>query len=212
MTIFLQMHCCVGHTAWAPEGREERSQGGPKGRRVEVGARRAPKLQVDHNLVVIWRDCCDPTVWCGQKSKNVKSCLLSFYLRIIAATAFVRAKKTPRKRYAWPSFGLCRGALIVMLSAHYAAPHVQGSRPLTPALLSNSLPQTPVSMQHTHPPPHPKLARQSKPEWVKPSDGIQSWSFYSRYGRAAFNPVLEKHTRRHIAAIFVVRGWRNWYY
>ena len=35
-------HICVGHTAWAPEGREGRSQGGPKGRRLEVGARRAP--------------------------------------------------------------------------------------------------------------------------------------------------------------------------
>ena len=29
---------CLGHTAWAPEGREGRSQGGPKGRRLEVGA------------------------------------------------------------------------------------------------------------------------------------------------------------------------------
>ena len=26
-----KMHCCVGHTAWAPEGREGRSQAGPKG-------------------------------------------------------------------------------------------------------------------------------------------------------------------------------------
>ena len=39
-------HICMGHTAWAPEGREGRSQGGPKGRRLEVGARRAPKLLV----------------------------------------------------------------------------------------------------------------------------------------------------------------------
>ena len=39
-------HICVGHTAWAPEGREGRSQGGPKGRRLEVWARRAPKLLV----------------------------------------------------------------------------------------------------------------------------------------------------------------------
>ena len=36
------LHCCVGHTAWAPEGREGRSQAGPKGRQIEVGARRAP--------------------------------------------------------------------------------------------------------------------------------------------------------------------------
>ena len=28
--------------AWAPEGREGRSQGGPKGHQLEVGARRAP--------------------------------------------------------------------------------------------------------------------------------------------------------------------------
>ena len=67
-----------------------------------------------------------------------------------------------------------QGALIVMLSAHYAAPHVQGSRPLTPALLSNSLPQTPVSMQHTHP-PHPKQAHQCKWEWVEPNEAIQTW-------------------------------------
>ena len=25
------LHCCVGHTAWAPEGREGRNQAGPKG-------------------------------------------------------------------------------------------------------------------------------------------------------------------------------------
>ena len=35
-------HICVGHTAWAPEGHNGRSQGGPKGRKLEVGARRAP--------------------------------------------------------------------------------------------------------------------------------------------------------------------------
>ena len=34
----------VGHTAWAPKGREGRSQVGPKGHQLEVGARRAPKL------------------------------------------------------------------------------------------------------------------------------------------------------------------------
>ena len=37
------LHRCVGHTAWAPEGREGRSQAGPKGRKLEVGARRAPR-------------------------------------------------------------------------------------------------------------------------------------------------------------------------
>ena len=39
-------HRCVGHPAWAPEGREGRSQAGPKGHQLEVEARRAPKLQV----------------------------------------------------------------------------------------------------------------------------------------------------------------------
>ena len=36
----------VGHTAWAPEGREGRSQAGPKGRQLEVGPRRGPRLLV----------------------------------------------------------------------------------------------------------------------------------------------------------------------
>ena len=36
----------MGHTAWAPEGREGRYQAGPKGRSLEVGARRAPRLLV----------------------------------------------------------------------------------------------------------------------------------------------------------------------
>ena len=39
-------HICMGHTAWVPEGREGRSQAGPKGRKLEVGAQRAPKLLV----------------------------------------------------------------------------------------------------------------------------------------------------------------------
>ena len=39
----------VGHTAWAPEGREGRSQAGPKGRQLEVGPRRGPRLLVHHN-------------------------------------------------------------------------------------------------------------------------------------------------------------------
>ena len=78
--------------------------------------------------------------------------------------------------YAWPSFGLCRLALIVMAHHYAAAPHVQGSRPLTPALLSNSLPQTPVSMQHTHPPLHPKLTNpnQNRSNQSKPAD---FWAF-----------------------------------
>ena len=33
------LHWCMGHTAWAPEGREGRYQAGPKGRNLEVGPR-----------------------------------------------------------------------------------------------------------------------------------------------------------------------------
>ena len=40
------LHWCVGHTAWAPVGREGRSQAGPKGHQLEGGALRAPKLLV----------------------------------------------------------------------------------------------------------------------------------------------------------------------
>ena len=40
------LHWCMGHTAWAPEGREGHFQAGPKGRSLEVGARRAPRLLV----------------------------------------------------------------------------------------------------------------------------------------------------------------------
>ena len=39
-------HHCVGNTAWAPEGLEGRSQAGPKGHQLEVGALQAPKLLV----------------------------------------------------------------------------------------------------------------------------------------------------------------------
>ena len=48
----LQCSRCVGHMAWAPEGREGR-EAGPKGRNLEVGARRAPRLLVwieDHQI------------------------------------------------------------------------------------------------------------------------------------------------------------------
>ena len=48
----LQCSCCVGHMAWAPKGREGR-EAGPKGRNLEVGARRAPRLLVwieDHQI------------------------------------------------------------------------------------------------------------------------------------------------------------------
>ena len=44
---YQHLHWCVGHTAWAPVGREGRSQAGPKGHWLEVGARRAPKLLVN---------------------------------------------------------------------------------------------------------------------------------------------------------------------
>ena len=44
------MQCCVGHTAWAPEGREGKSQAGPKVRQLEVRAQRAPRLLVGYKL------------------------------------------------------------------------------------------------------------------------------------------------------------------
>ena len=48
------MHCCVGHTA---EGGEGRYQAGPKGRNLEVGARRAPRLLVinNHHCILMGR-------------------------------------------------------------------------------------------------------------------------------------------------------------
>ena len=42
----------MGHTAWAPEGREGRYQAGPKGRNLEVGARMAPRLLVQIYLQI----------------------------------------------------------------------------------------------------------------------------------------------------------------
>ena len=46
MMVWEGLGCCVGHTAWAPEGREWHYEAGPKGRSLEVGARRAPRLLV----------------------------------------------------------------------------------------------------------------------------------------------------------------------
>ena len=46
------LHWCMGHTAWAPDGREGRSQAGPKGRQLEVGARRAPRLLVIYKIIL----------------------------------------------------------------------------------------------------------------------------------------------------------------
>ena len=37
----------MGHTAWAPEGREGRYQAGPKGRNLEVAPRRGPYTSID---------------------------------------------------------------------------------------------------------------------------------------------------------------------
>ena len=54
----------MGHTAWAPEGREGRYQAGPKGRSLEVGARRAPRLLVLHIFVCHWA----PPVWFGRSA------------------------------------------------------------------------------------------------------------------------------------------------
>ena len=42
------MQRCVGHAAWVPNGHEGQSQAGPKGRQLEVGAQRAPRLLVIH--------------------------------------------------------------------------------------------------------------------------------------------------------------------
>ena len=41
------LHCCVGHTTWAPEGRDGRYQAGPKDRN-----RRAPRLLVKKIILV----------------------------------------------------------------------------------------------------------------------------------------------------------------
>ena len=49
----------VGHTAWAAEGREGQSQAGPKGRQLEVGPRRGPRLLVYiyiHWYKLDWRE------------------------------------------------------------------------------------------------------------------------------------------------------------
>ena len=44
------MHCCVGHTAWAPEGRKWRSQAGSKIRQLEVGHNGPQDFYCNHNL------------------------------------------------------------------------------------------------------------------------------------------------------------------
>ena len=45
---------CVSHTAWAPKGHEGRSQAGPKGQQLEVGAQRVPKLLVFYIIYFIF--------------------------------------------------------------------------------------------------------------------------------------------------------------
>ena len=42
----------MGHMAWAAKRRKGRSQAGPKGHQLEVGARRAPKLLVKHPTII----------------------------------------------------------------------------------------------------------------------------------------------------------------
>ena len=49
----------MGYTAWAPEGREGRYQAGPKGRSLEVGARRSPRLLVSY---ISHCFCCLPQI------------------------------------------------------------------------------------------------------------------------------------------------------
>ena len=41
---YIGLQRCLGHMAWAPVGCEGRSQAGPMGRQLEVGAQRAPDL------------------------------------------------------------------------------------------------------------------------------------------------------------------------
>ena len=45
--LYAWLHHWVGHTTWASKGRKGRSQAGPKGRKLEVGAQWAPRLLVD---------------------------------------------------------------------------------------------------------------------------------------------------------------------
>ena len=47
VTVMVLTRDGVGHTAWAPEGR---SQVGPKGCKLEFGARRAPRLLVVYEI------------------------------------------------------------------------------------------------------------------------------------------------------------------
>ena len=42
------MHLCVGYTALEPKVRKGQSQASPKGRQLEVGAQRAPRILVFH--------------------------------------------------------------------------------------------------------------------------------------------------------------------
>ena len=83
-------HICVGHTAWVPEGRKGRSQAGPKGRKLEVGAQRAAKLLVFH----IWnsfniKDRTCPTNLCVWQEINIFRCTQW------RARSFLRQKRSP---------------------------------------------------------------------------------------------------------------------
>ena len=89
-TVYTHVRCYHYHTAWAPEGREGQSQAGPKGHKLEVGARRAPKLLVcsyehmpNQGTADNWSDPAsssdepDEARWCG---KTLLSCHNQLYV------------------------------------------------------------------------------------------------------------------------------------
>ena len=78
---YQHLHWCMGHMAWAPEGR---SQAGPKDHWLEVGAQRAPTLLVcnifvSHIFVLIY--CCCIFI-CNNNCINCMYKLLVIFLFI----------------------------------------------------------------------------------------------------------------------------------
>ena len=61
--IIPSLHCCVGHTAWAPEGREGQSQAG----QLEVGAQRPLDPSARQARI---RLTCLMSPWCAMMVKN----------------------------------------------------------------------------------------------------------------------------------------------
>ena len=84
-----KMHCCVGHTAWAPEGREGRYHAGPKGRNLEVEARRAPRLLVPDIVTGEKQACRLDDIWwisCLSFPKKNRLSKPSWELNLLAMT------------------------------------------------------------------------------------------------------------------------------